>query len=68
MKQAIHDRHEVIRHAEFLGNLMAKRNAELLEPYLDSDPTFVDRMADELAYPWSAALVRRLFNLLHHAA
>jgi ankyrin repeat protein len=60
MKQAIRDRHEVTRHPEFLGNLMAKRNAELLDLYLDSDPTGVDRMGDELACPWSAALVRKL--------
>jgi ankyrin repeat protein len=60
MKQAIRDGHEVMRHPEFLGNLMAKRNAKLLDLFLDSDPTNVDRMADELTYPWSAALVRRL--------
>jgi ankyrin repeat protein len=59
MKKAIRDGHEVIRHPEFLGNMMAKRNAELLELYLDSDPTLADHMADELAFPWSAALVRR---------
>ena len=39
MKQAIRDGHEVTRHPEFLGNLMGKRNAELLDLYLDSDPT-----------------------------
>ncbi|HMF18158.1 MAG TPA: ankyrin repeat domain-containing protein [Gemmataceae bacterium] len=60
MKRAIRDGHEVTRHCEFLGNLMAKRNAELLGLYLDSDPTVVDRMADELACPWSAAQVRKL--------
>jgi ankyrin repeat protein len=60
MKQAIRDGHEVTRHCEFLGNLMATRNAKLLDLYLDSDPTAVDRMADELACPWSAALVRKL--------
>ena len=60
MKQAIRDGHEVTRHPEFLGNLMGKRNAKLLDLYLDSDPTVVDRMGDELAYPWSAALVRKL--------
>jgi ankyrin repeat protein len=60
MKQAIRDGHEVTRHPEFLGNLMGKRNAELLDLYLDSDPTVVERMGDELAYPWSAALVRKL--------
>ena len=62
MKRAIRDGHEVTRHPEFLGNLMAKRNAKLLDLYLDSDPSFVDRMADELACPWSAALVRRLLT------
>jgi ankyrin repeat protein len=60
MEQALRDGHEVIRHPEFLGNLMAKRNAKLLELYLEADPTFVDRMGDELACPWSAALVRKL--------
>jgi ankyrin repeat protein len=60
MKQAIRDGHEVTRHCEFLGNLMAKRNAKLLDLYLDSDPTVVERMGDELTYPWSAALVRKL--------
>ena len=60
MKQAIRDGHEVTRHPEFLGNLMAKRNAKLLDLYLDSDPTALDRMGDELACPWSAALVRKL--------
>jgi ankyrin repeat protein len=60
MKRAIRDGHEVIRHPEFLGNLMGKCNAKLLDLYLDSDPTFVNRMADELACPWSAAQVRKL--------
>jgi ankyrin repeat protein len=60
MKQAIRDGHEVTRHPEFLGNLLAKRNAKLLDLYLDSDPTRVDRKADELAFPWSAAEVRKL--------
>jgi ankyrin repeat protein len=60
MKRAIRDGHEVTRHPEFLGNLMAKRNAKLLDLYFDSDPAAVDRMGDELACPWSAALVRRL--------
>jgi ankyrin repeat protein len=39
---------------------MAKRNVNLLDLYLDSDPTGIDRMADELTFPWSAALARRL--------
>ena len=60
MKQAIRDGHEVTRHPEFLGNMMGKRNAKLFDLYLDSDPAVIDRMGDELAYPWSAALVRKL--------
>jgi ankyrin repeat protein len=60
MRQAIRDGHEVIRHPEFLGNLMAQCNAKLLDLYLDAEPTGLDRIADELAFPWSAALARRL--------
>jgi ankyrin repeat protein len=60
MQQAIRDGHDVTRHPEFLGNLMAKRNVKLLDLYLDADPTGLDRMADELAFPWSAALAHRL--------
>jgi ankyrin repeat protein len=62
MKQAIRDGHEVTRHPEFLGNMMGKRNAGLFDLYLDSDPAVIDRMGDELAYPWSAALVRKLLD------
>jgi ankyrin repeat protein len=60
MKRAIRDGHEVTRHCEFLGNLMAQRNVKLLDLYLDSDPAAVERMADGLACPWSAAQVRKL--------
>jgi ankyrin repeat protein len=60
MRQAIRDGHDVTRHPEFLSNLMAKRNAKLVDLYLDSVPTGVDRMGDELAFPWSPALARRL--------
>jgi ankyrin repeat protein len=62
MKQAIRDGHEVTRHPEFLGNLMGKRNAKLLDLYLDSDPTRVKRMTDELSVPWSAVQVRKLLT------
>ena len=51
MKQAIRDGHEVTRHPEFLGNLMGKRNTKLLDLYLDSDPTNIERMADQLTFP-----------------
>jgi ankyrin repeat protein len=62
MKQAIRAGQEVIRDAEFLGNVMGKRNAELLERYLDSDPTVVKRMNcwSGVIYPRSSGLVRRL--------
>jgi ankyrin repeat protein len=62
MKQAIRAGHEVTRHGEFLGNVMQKRSAELLELYLDSDPTVLKRMQcwSGVIYPRSSALVRRL--------
>ena len=59
MKHAIRGGHEVTRHAEFLGNLMGKRNVGLLDLYLDSDPTAVERWQG-VTYPRSAAMVRRL--------
>lgn len=64
MKQAIRDSHAVIRHEEFLGNVMAKRNAELLDLYLDSDPTVPKRMAfwSGVTYPRSPSLVRKLLD------
>jgi ankyrin repeat protein len=62
MKHAIRSGHEVIRHVEFLGNVTRKRNAELLELYLDSDATVPMRMNcwSGVIYPRSSALVRRL--------
>ena len=62
MKQAIRDGHEVIRHEEFLGNVMAKRDAELLDLYLDSDPTVPNAWIvwSGVTYPRSPGLVRRL--------
>ncbi len=62
MKQAVRDGHEVIRHAEFLGNVMRKRDGELLDLYLDSNATVPDRMQfwSGVTYPRSPALVRRL--------
>ncbi|MGI8601369.1 MAG: ankyrin repeat domain-containing protein [Verrucomicrobiales bacterium] len=59
MKQAIREGHEVIRHEEFLGNVMAKRDAELLDLCLDSAPSVPMRLWSG-AYPRSPALVRRL--------
>lgn len=62
MKQAIRDSHEVIRHKEFLGNVMAKRDAELLDLYLDSDATVPARMHfwHGVTYPRSPVLVKKL--------
>ncbi|HZU35799.1 MAG TPA: ankyrin repeat domain-containing protein [Gemmataceae bacterium] len=62
MKQAIRAGHEVIHHAEFLGNLIGKCNAELLELYLDADSTVPKRLHgwNGVIYPRSPALVRRL--------
>lgn len=64
LKQAIRDGHEVTRHAEFLGNVMRHRNAELMELYVDSDPTVLKRMDtwSGIIYPRSASLVRRLLD------
>jgi len=64
MEQAIRDGHEVVRHEEFLGNVVAKRNAKLLDLYLDSDPTVPERMqiGGGVTYPMSPALVRRLLE------
>lgn len=61
MMQAIRAGHEVVRDGEFLGNLLDKRNAELLEAYLDSGPT-LKRMNSwgGVDYPRSPALVRML--------
>jgi ankyrin repeat protein len=58
MKRAIREGHEVVRHEEFLGNVLAKCNAELLDLYLDSNPAIVHRWPG--GYPRSAALVRKL--------
>jgi ankyrin repeat protein len=62
LKQAIRARHEVIRHGEFFGAMMRNRDAELLDFYLDSDPTVSKRMNcwSGVSYPRSSALVRRL--------
>jgi ankyrin repeat protein len=62
MKQAIRMGQEVIRDGEFLGNVMGKLNAELLELYLDSDPSILKRLYcwSGVVYPRSPALVRRL--------
>src|SRR5262249_7703644 len=59
LKHAIREGHEVTRHDEFLDNVVRKRNAELLDLYLDSAPSLPDRWSGA-SYPRSPALVRRL--------
>jgi ankyrin repeat protein len=62
MKEAIRAGREVVRHEEFPGNVMGKRNRELLDLYLDSDPTAAERLdfPSVVTYPRSPALVRGL--------
>jgi ankyrin repeat protein len=62
MKNTVRAGHEVIRHGEFLGTVMRKRDAGLLDLYLDADPTVPKRMHcwSGVIYPRSPALVRRL--------
>jgi ankyrin repeat protein len=64
LKQAIRDGHEVVRHEEFLGTVMRMADAKLLDLYLDSDPTVVERMqlGGNVVYPRSPALVRKLLK------
>jgi ankyrin repeat protein len=64
MKQAIRDDDQVLRHEEFLGNLLAKRDGKLLEMYLDWDPTAIERMHHHAGavYPRSPALMRLLLS------
>jgi ankyrin repeat protein len=62
MKEAIRAGQEVVRHEEFAGNVMGKRNRELLDLYLDSDPAAAERLdfRSVITYPRSPALVREL--------
>jgi ankyrin repeat protein len=62
MKQAIRDDHEVVRHEEFLDNVIRLHDAALLDLCLDSDPMVLDRLdcRGVITYPRSAALVRKL--------
>jgi ankyrin repeat protein len=62
MKEAIRAGQEVVRHEEFPGNVMQKRNRELLDVYLASDPKAAERLNSwsVVTYPRSPALVREL--------
>jgi ankyrin repeat protein len=62
MMQAIRDGHAVVRHEEFPGNVLGQRNRQLLDLYLDSDPTVQDRFdfKSVVIYPRSPVLVHGL--------
>src|SRR5262249_15956818 len=59
MKDAIRAGHDVVRHEEFPGNVMQKRNRALLDLYLDSDPTSLDRLdfRHVVTYPRAPELI-----------
>jgi ankyrin repeat protein len=64
MKQAIRDGHEVIPREEFLGYIIEKRDAALLDLYLESAPSLPARMGLRGSpYPRSPSLVKRLLGL-----
>ena len=64
MKQAICDGHEGIPREEFLSYIVQKRDAGLLDLYLDSAPTVPARLGLwASAYPRSPAWVKRLLGL-----
>jgi ankyrin repeat protein len=58
MKQAIREGHDVVRDGEFLDHLLGKDDGKLLELYLESDPSVLERLVP--AYPKSPAHVRKL--------
>jgi ankyrin repeat protein len=61
MKQAILDDQEVTRHEEFFGNVMAKRDLDLLDVYLASKVGLKQvQFGDGSAYTRSPRLVRKL--------
>lgn len=62
MKRAIRGGEKVIDDEEFLGRVMEKRDLELLNLYLDADPSVVNRMHIHagIAYPRSPAMIREL--------
>jgi len=61
MKRAINGRQNVVHHEEFLGNVMAKRDAKLLALYLEADSTVPMRVSSG-SYPRSIECVRSLLS------
>jgi ankyrin repeat protein len=64
LKRAIRDNRDVTRHEEFVGSVLAKRDLDLLDLYLDSKRNMPQRMhfGNGVAYPRSPLLVRRLLD------
>jgi ankyrin repeat protein len=69
LKQAIRDQHEVTQHGEFFGCVLASRNLELLELYLNMKRGSSKRgtpvrvhFGDGVAYPGAPALLRKLLD------
>lgn len=64
MMQAIRRGHKVVRDGEFCDNVVRARDRELLELYLDSEPTALGSLDFKglLAWPKSTALVRELLQ------
>lgn len=62
LKEAIRDRHEVMGHGEFLDTVMQRRDSDLLNLYLASDPTIISQLAfpSVLLFPHRGALIRNL--------
>jgi ankyrin repeat protein len=74
LKQAIRDHHEVTQHGEFFGCVLAKRDSELLDLYLDLKGENPKRggskrgaaeqvhFGDGVAYPRAPSLLRKLLE------
>lgn len=52
LKQAVLDRHEVVRHEEFLRCVMGKRDPKLLDLYLELDPAAIEGVDAGSAGPY----------------
>jgi len=64
LKRAVLENHKVTGHGEFLGNVMAKNNLDLMERYIDFNPSALKNMHHwgGNVLPKSPRLVRRLVD------
>lgn len=65
LKRAVREQHQVVNHDEFLGNVMAKNNRELIELFVEMNPSALKNMHHWGGHvlPRSPRLVRRLIDL-----